>query len=264
MTFCVRSNLLDAFLMKFSKESLLWAKSYFEACLNSAIYDSEVFTKFRKTSCLTSYCQHEIETPVSRLLSPSRPFAVFWFIISIIVNSFDCKSRRFVTHVLEKVLKLKPSLAHLNSSAAIIFEALIAWIVATPHHVAPNPVRTCLLASFGLAVLCRSGGTYFPYETSARPSGTASELHIANWCLFSTVTNAKTHSITAFLASNRRQVRDYQKSSKPFADEGMFIRHSNVSSLFCLAARNWRQPVPGCDYIPAYAVATTRIGGHHG
>jgi hypothetical protein len=73
-----------------------------------------------------------------------RPFAIRWFVISIVVNAIQAifsEWRRTRPHVGKKILKrMKPSGANFNSSAAINWIFGIAGIKASLFHAAPRAI----------------------------------------------------------------------------------------------------------------------------
>jgi len=78
---------------------------------------------------------------VSLLFVSSRPFAVFWAIICVIINTLYRHARWRLSHVSNKVIKaMKPSVAYINASTSVVFKLLSVWIEASLLHGLPRSV----------------------------------------------------------------------------------------------------------------------------
>lgn len=101
---------------------------------------------------------------ISGLFSPVSPSAVIGRIRAIVIDSIKRFTGWSRPHIGQIVFKFKPSLAHLNTSAAIIFIRRIIWITASIMHCGPGliifgsihtvffPKRTTLPTALGLSI----------------------------------------------------------------------------------------------------------------
>lgn len=105
---------------------------------------------------------------VSGLLLSGFPFAVGWFIVSIVIlSSYGMFFRRPRPHVGNEVFKrVEPSIAHGYSSTPVICIFMIIWIPAPLFHSIPN----CGFAGFRHPVSylesCRTISNNFTMEAS--------------------------------------------------------------------------------------------------
>ncbi len=78
-------------------------------------------------------------SPIKRLLSPARPFAILRRIRAVVIDAFEGESFRTISHILSKCWKaFKPSFADHYSATAIIRIGCISWIQASLLHLKPD------------------------------------------------------------------------------------------------------------------------------
>ena len=85
------------------------------------------------------YRKHFRGGRIVNLLLLRRPLAVFWRIISIIVNSINGMfSGRLLAHIKYKIGKsaspLKPSFTHLYATPAVVFVMIVFFVIAPFSH----------------------------------------------------------------------------------------------------------------------------------
>ncbi len=113
---------------------------------------SEYFSPFCKTASLPLVRQQAACSPISSLLFPRSPFAVGFFVVSIVIFAFNrMLHRRARSHVFVKCLERMPSLAYANASSAVAGVSLCR-VVATlvnllPYRVFRSSAHSVLLAA---------------------------------------------------------------------------------------------------------------------
>lgn len=119
-----------------------------------------MFRQFSHATSYTAYGENAIVSPVSALLYPCCPSAIFRAVISVVVYSVKCKLLRSFSHVREKVFKITPSLAHFYSTPAIIGKLFVLRIIAAHKYLRPYMPRRTYSAFAGMSVfvvvICRS------------------------------------------------------------------------------------------------------------
>jgi len=104
---------------------------------------------------------------VQLLLLVSRPSAVLWAIVPIIVYSFHSHSRWSLSHVCDEIRKrIEPSIAHFYSSSPVVSESSIPGIVASAFNSQPHIVN---LSS------CPSMSFVYPWKFRVPASATGSK-----------------------------------------------------------------------------------------
>jgi hypothetical protein len=72
------------------------------------------------------------------LLSPSSPFAIFFAIVTVVVDSLNSKTFRSVAHIYPKTKKIAlPSRTYLNSTPPIVFIKFVIWVFTSLYHCFP-------------------------------------------------------------------------------------------------------------------------------
>ena len=106
--------------------------------------------------------------PIVHLLLGGGPFAIFWKVSKIVINSVYRCVFRALAHVGQKILKLSPAFTYYNASSKISFAAINTRITASGNHRAPRGISR----SFGHPVsgVCDSSGVIdlLPVEAPAR------------------------------------------------------------------------------------------------
>ena len=106
--------------------------------MRQQLLDSKQFTVEWVASCVTA---------VDDLLAHCCPAAVCWFVITVIVNTVKrclldavCVDVAYVRdqHVRLEVGVYGPTLAHGDSSAAVVGEGAVTWVGTPGDHVSPS------------------------------------------------------------------------------------------------------------------------------
>lgn len=96
---------------------------------------------------------------VSRLLAGSRPLAVAWLVVAVVVHSFKTVAFWLLAHISKEVCEVFPSLAHLDSTTAIARKSVNTRIFTAVNHASPERVfagysaDTAAMAQLNLADL---------------------------------------------------------------------------------------------------------------
>jgi len=107
---------------------------------------------------------------VGGLLKSSSPFTVLWRITSGIINAFDTVfAARSSTHITKKgLIVIKPSVAHSNASAAVIFKRFVRRVIASLLDPCPCSVLSGDFTSNAVAV---NGSLSCKASTTVNPLG---------------------------------------------------------------------------------------------
>lgn len=122
--------------------------------------------------------QVRIGASVGILLPSRRPYAVFWLVVSVVVDSFNRMifGRPF-SHVGKKVgesFVASPSVKNTDSSAAISVEVLSVWIRAALNHCLPYRIDRMFVQSVLRVVLNNGTSTRGRKPFSEIPAGNKS------------------------------------------------------------------------------------------
>jgi len=225
-----------------SKKGYFRFPSSLDASLNSAVRNSEAFTKFRHASRDAFDCEDVIVPRISSLLQSSFPSRVFWRIIQIVFNPAKRFSFWAFTFVGQKVLKRRPSFTDGNSSTTVILPIFIVRVLASIVHPCPTGISLGRKSIRGVPVRFMDNFDLLCIKATARfgiPAGNLSPTH-KSW--FAAFTNAITH---AFDFSRRqfheRLIVPHEKSFKRLTYDGFSSRHNEVLS-FCSAVGVRQQP----------------------
>jgi len=107
---------------------------------NNALMNACEFSPLRLSLCLAAKCKKTIGSRVSHLCCTGNPAAIAFAIISVVVDAIKCRSFRPFSHVLEKIIKLQPSLAHANPTASVLLVVFVIFVVASLKHSCPNAI----------------------------------------------------------------------------------------------------------------------------
>src|SRR4030067_2001860 len=137
------------------------------------IRNFEMLTESGNEISHTKDCSNPIVSTFSVLFLARGPSAVFWRIVSIIVDSVYRLSVRFLTHICKESIKFFPSFADLDSSATVVWKGVLVWVSATFSHLAPKDVG---LGLFGCLPMFESSlASAFNPVASARSCGSSLE-----------------------------------------------------------------------------------------
>jgi len=79
--------------------------------------------------------------PISLTFAAGNPAAIFWRVWAVIVDAVDHHAGRTYAHIRHEIRKRIPSLANLDSSAAVILPLRVVRIVASAPHTPPKTVK---------------------------------------------------------------------------------------------------------------------------
>jgi hypothetical protein len=142
--------------------------------------------------------------PTLRLLFGCRPAAICFLIIPIRVWE---AIKRFafgsLAHVSQEVLEArKPTRAHRNPAASVVFESLVAWIVAASFHTAPRGVCARAPTVAPMAMLYRTLRNLLLRPAAAAYGGFVSEMRGSDNLLCAAI--AKAIPISLFFYASHR------------------------------------------------------------
>lgn len=114
--------------------------SSFQALEKRQIRDAANFSPFRQGPSAAVNSQASINSGVSVLLRPQRPFAIIWAIWAVIVDTFNAvKFRRTRSHIsIERREIGSPLFADANASSTVVHERSTSRVVASALHFDPR------------------------------------------------------------------------------------------------------------------------------
>ncbi len=146
-----------------------------EATFDGAPGDAEMIGPILQDHRLSIMGQYYITSRVAELFRPCCPFAIIRAVVSVIVNSlYGMLGRGPSSHVGKKCqipIGLIPAITHPNPTSAVVFIAMLALIVTSPSHRAPDQK----LGTIGVVVGSLSVSRHFTQKASAASGTTACE-----------------------------------------------------------------------------------------
>lgn len=175
--------------------------------------------------------------PIVNLLKACRPPAVARFVVSVVVDAINLKTRWAFSHVFQKRCEREtPPLANPNAATAVVFEGFIGRVVAAANHIHPAIVGA---ASFAATIVSVSQLRLPPQDAAAGLDKTASELSACDG--FGLTTVAATQPRNA--AWGRANAADSGESSKALRCEINKLGHASLIRMFDqVAARMLKHP----------------------
>lgn len=209
---------------------------------------TKMLTQFDQASSNSIDRKNPIGSSVSSLLSFSCPLAISRLVVSVVVDSFNGESFGTNSHVIKKVPKIKPRLAHLYSSTSVVGIFSVFWIVASSQHVRPTLVGSRLSKLLNVAMRYFAVGPMLFLQTAARLGLSSSKKFIFNNTLVAAGAKAKTDSDTPVSPLDMSSIGQYEKPSKCFPDDVYCGRHGigYFSALF--SGRSLATTSTYCDY----------------
>ncbi len=131
----------------------------------------------------------DIVALVVRLLSLSSPATVTRLVVAVIVAALNgVRFGRLSTHVRQKIPKVVPSLADLNSSPAVLGIEAGVRVSATTEHVRPSFIFRCLRSAAAIVSVPKI--VAFSFEAPARSDMPSSKVAGNHRSFLSAITDA--------------------------------------------------------------------------
>ena len=191
--------------------------------LCGTVGNAEYLGKISETASDAMNGHNEIRYHVALLFGRSGPTAIFRFVVSIVVDAVNRLAVWTFSYVSKKCLKVVPSFANLNSSAAVSVIPFVRRVLATLDHLEPTFVDSGSRHAVGGVSQTTAGFGFSRFEVA-----------IPNNSLFAAVAKAKACSYFSGFVNLGRRFRNNFKLSKPLSDDGYFGRHciAFLSALF--------------------------------
>lgn len=159
---------------------------------------------------------------IASLLGGGSPTAIGWFVIAIVVDSFNrVRWAWFWSHVGDEALKRRdPALANLDAASAVAFEAANVRIQAPVFHVLPASPLSCVAP----AVTERMGLRGIYVKATATLGFSGAEVSRADNSLAPAITLASPRRTVAALSAY------YRKPAEPLTRKFDGFRHHALSS----------------------------------
>lgn len=203
---CARSAIKTA-MHRFGKCSF-YRPPKSQPVLDGGLSNSELCAQVRKAISDSIDRQDAVMARVPALFLLSSPFAIRWFVIPIVVLSFDRKTIGAFPHISKKQLERIPSFTHGDSPSSI------PWVCASAPtaHTQPNTVRPVLGGAGGVAVNLSGFRGSVPLKASARPCFALNEIRCFDNHGLSAVTDTHAPGLSTMVMHFMRAC--YDKSCK--------------------------------------------------
>lgn len=191
------------------------------------VFYPNTLAQFSKTGGDSSKSYDLVGSGVPHLLFVSRPTAVSWLVVSVVVDAVNFPAWRLLAHVSKKVFKNLPSLTNLYSSASVSRKTFDVWIRTSGFHSSPNTPRFAHISSPCVSVNEIAKRCRFSAKASARASTACHQLRVSHLNPCAAITNAKAHSVraTAWFSTNS-SICNYSKSCEFPPDQTESFRHN--------------------------------------
>lgn len=114
-------------------------------------------------------------TSVSHLLGMRSPLAIFWRVVSVVIDAINTMSCGTFSHVCKKIFKFLPPLAHFDAATAVMPIRLIVCFFASLPHAKPNLISRRPVAVYGTKTVTMDNWRLTPI-TAARARITSSQV----------------------------------------------------------------------------------------
>ena len=112
------------------RNSAFYRPTSVKAAHYCAVTDTEVSCPDRDRMGCSTVRPKAVTSLVDCLFMLCCPTAVFWAIITIVIDSLNLKARLVRrSHICEKIIKHVPSFADLDSTAAIVLVAIVVFVI---------------------------------------------------------------------------------------------------------------------------------------
>lgn len=204
----------------------MYAPTHFKPTPNRACDLSKSFAQFGQSSGKTVYGINPRVSAISHLLRVCFPTTILFAVIAIVIFPAKRFSGWSLAHILEKIRKFHPSLAHLNASSSVKLIRPFFGIGTSLDHGYPRIVGFCLRMVACVSVGRNSLFKQFDFKTTARARFFRRKRFIRNLNLISTTASTVGIRTLSSVGINFvRRVRDYFKPSKSFSDIRYWCRH---------------------------------------
>ena len=89
-------------------------------------------------------CDANINFSIVRLFFSSCPAAIFRTVRPVVVNTIQCIAGHPFAHISQKIIKIVPSLAQVNTALSIPIKSGIVWVIAPLFYGLPQNVNGSL------------------------------------------------------------------------------------------------------------------------
>ncbi len=154
---------------RWQSQSVFGRPSSFESAMDCTLGYIYNFRPFCYCLCLIVESYEAIRSLISMLLSRCRPSAIFWRVVTIIINSINRIFRGWsLSHISKKVLKrINPALTDSYSASTVIFILINIFIVASLFYTNPDFIfRDTVFAMFGSLFFLVTTTTYSCFSFS--------------------------------------------------------------------------------------------------
>ena len=156
--------------------------------------------------------RHNVRSFVLGLIFHGNPLAVLGRISLVHVDAFKRMAGGARPHISHKLSWIFPSRANLNSSASVVFEAIISRVFASTYGVIKRLNCAGSVGIVGKPVGCLAGGKQFALQAAATPRSAGFELPAVVLGFIAAITSAKPNHISggcAALSANDGQPSEY-------------------------------------------------------
>lgn len=137
------------------KQVAFWHPSFYSSVNRTERY-SENFASVSKQKFFAAKSNISVRPSIVCLLSSRSPSAIFFAVISVVINSVKSIAFWPSPHICKKVFKIFPPLAVRDPSSSVVRPFRAVLVIASALHSGPNPVfsspqpnRLSMLRCFG-------------------------------------------------------------------------------------------------------------------
>lgn len=123
-----------------NRYSFRFAPSVSKSLMDGCVWNSVFLRPVHDRHGYISYCYQVIRPSVFRLILLRYPFAVFFGVILIVINSFDRISDWAFPHIFKESFELFPFLRVSDSTTAPILKVPDVGVVAPSFHLGPGSI----------------------------------------------------------------------------------------------------------------------------
>lgn len=76
-------------------------------------------------------------SPIVGLFNYGRPSAIFWLIVTVVVNAIQLQPGRSISHIAEKVSEVSPAITYSNPPTSVVFPRFVVGVTTATNHASP-------------------------------------------------------------------------------------------------------------------------------
>ena len=134
-----------------------------------------------------------------------RPSAIFWRVITVIVDAVERALRWPLTHVGKEIAVIRPAFANCDVSSSVVLELPCVAVAAAVPHMNPRGVRPVVGAPGCLSMLNDTGGKGLLTDASTRRGIAASQMAPGDKWFGPAIASAEPVGVAALIRMGKAQ-----------------------------------------------------------